>query len=142
MRNAGFSLVEIMVVVVIMSVLAGVVMMNLSGKADEAKRERTRADLQSIKAALFEYESKFGNLPTMAQGLESLIRIPTSPPVPKNYPAGGLLSKNTVPKDGWNNDFQYLVPGSEGEPFEVISFGKDGERGGDGVNEDISSSGL
>lgn len=143
-RNAtrGFTLIEVLVVLAIISILAGVVAVNIVGKPAEAKIAATRTQLRALKTAVNLYRTDHGTPPTLAQGLAALIEKPTAPPVPATYPADGYLDTKAMPRDGWNNDFIYLVPGRRGETFEIISYGSDGQPDGENDAADISSSDL
>jgi len=138
----GFTLIEVLVVLAIISILAGVVAINIVNKPAEAKIAATRSQLQAIKTAVNIYRTDHGTPPTMQQGLAALIEKPTSPPVPREYPADGYLDTKMLPRDGWKNDFIYLVPGRRGETFEIISYGSDGQPDGEADAADISSSDL
>jgi general secretion pathway protein G len=135
-RRAAFSLIEVLVVVVIITVLATIVAVNVMDTPDQAKVATTRANLQQVKTALTKYAVEQGAIPTQAQGLAALVSKPSLPPVPAQYPAGGYLNK--LPQDGWNRPLQYLVPGRNGQPYEVISLGKDGQLGGEGPAADLT----
>ena len=131
LRTRGFTLVEMMVVIVIIGILAGVVITQLSGRADRAKAEATRALISQISGALDLYKLDHNKYPAR---IEDLVTQP--PDVDgKKYPAGGYLKK--YPKDGWDKDFIYRVPGTRGQPYDVISLGEDGREGGEGYSEDI-----
>lgn len=138
--RAGFSLIEFMVVVVIISILVGVVALNVMNAPDEAAGTATQAQVRTLESALSMYRNKFGKFPTTRQGLDALVQKPAG--VEGTYPAGGFLGSTSVPQDGWKQDFIYLSPGSDGQPYEVISYGADGEPGGEGANADISSNDL
>ena len=141
-RNAaGFTLVEILVVLVIITVLASVVTVSIVRKPGEARVAAARLQIKEIQTALQVYRTEQGRPPTQAQGLEALINKPTTEPVPASYPPEGYLETRVFPKDPWNNEYIYLAPGRRGEPYEVISYGSDGEPGGEGDAADISSSG-
>ena len=136
-RRAGFSLIEVLVVVVIITILATIVAVQVMDTPDQAKVATTRANLQNVKTALAKYALDQGNAPTQAQGLQALVTVTSIPPVPANFPGGGYLNK--LPTDGWNRPIQYLAPGRKGQPFELISLGKDGQLGGEGPNADLTS---
>lgn len=138
--RAGFTLVEILVVIAIMAILAGMVALNLAGRPGQAKVAAAEMQIGILKTALNVYRTDHGVLPTMQQGLEALVRKPTSPPIPENYPSEPYLDSSEVPLDPWGNPYGYLVPGRNGEPFEIISYGSDGARGGEGDAADLSSS--
>lgn len=137
-RRAGFSLIEVLVVIVIITVLATVVAVNLLGAPDDAKAAATRATIQNVKTALEKYHLDQGFFPSQQQGLGALVERASSAPAPKKWPEGGYLDK--LPADGWNAPLSFLVPGRNGRRYEVFSLGKDGQVGGDGPNADISSS--
>ncbi len=132
----GLTLIEIMVVVVIMGILATLVVPKLMGRPDEARKVAAKQDIASIMQALNLYHLDNGRYPTTEQGLDALVKAPTTEPVPSNYKEGGYLSK--LPKDPWGNKYQYLSPGLKGE-VDVMSLGADGKPGGEGVNADIGS---
>jgi len=133
-RSQGFTLVEMMVVIVIIGILAGVLITQLSGRADRAKVEATKAMITQISAQLDLFKLDFNKYPAR---LEDLLTMP--PDVdPKKWPPGGFLKK--YPKDGWDREFIYRVPGTKGQPYDVISFGEDGREGGEGYGEDIWNS--
>lgn len=140
MHRAGFSLIEVLVALVIVAIMSAVVALNLVNTADEARVTQTQAQLNVLEAALVQYKSQQGFLPTEAQGLEALVREPEIPPVPPRYPQGGYLGSREVPVDGWDRPFLYLVPGGNGLPFEVVSYGADGFEGGTGADADLSTS--
>ena len=140
--TAGFTLIEILVVVLIITILAGIVGVNILHKPGEARVSAARMQVQQLKTAVQLYRAEQGRLPTQEQGLESLVTRPTREPVPQNYPEGGYLDSRKVPLDPWNHDYIYLAPGQRGEPFEIISYGDDGEPGGDGESADLTSSDL
>ncbi|MBS0309049.1 MAG: type II secretion system major pseudopilin GspG [Proteobacteria bacterium] len=135
-RQRGFTLIEIMVVVVIMGILAALVVPKLMGRADDARIQAARSDIASIMQSLKLYKLDNGRYPTTEQGLQSLITKPTSGPEPKGWKAGGYLDK--LPLDPWKNPYQYQSPGLKGE-IDVFSFGADGKPGGEGIDADIGS---
>ncbi len=138
--QAGFTLIEILVVVIIITILAGIVTVNVLKKPGEARASAARMQIKQMQTALQMYRTEQGQFPTQAQGLEALVRAPTTPPIPKRYPEGGYLDSREVPKDPWGNDYIYLIPGRRDEPFEIISYGSDGRSGGDDEAADIGSS--
>ena len=140
--TAGFTLIEILVVVLIITILAGIVGVNILHKPGEARVSAARMQVQQLKTAVQLYRAEQGRLPTQEQGLEALVNRPTREPVPQNYPEGGYLDSRKVPLDPWKHDYIYLVPGRRSEPFEIISYGDDGEPGGDGEAADLTSSDL
>lgn len=138
----GFTLIEVLVVLAIISILAGIVTINIVNRPSEAKIAAAKTTLRALKSAVNVYRTDNGNIPTLQQGLGALIDKPTIPPVPANYPADGYLDTRVMPVDPWKNDYIYLVPGRRGESFEIICYGSDGQPGGDEDAADLSSSDL
>ena len=137
--TAGFTLVELLVVVLIISVLATIVAVNVWDKPGKARQAAARAQITNFRTALKMYSMENGGIPTQEQGLAALCQKPAAPPVPETYPADGYLDSRAVPKDPWGNDYVYLVPGSHGERFEIICYGGDGAPGGEGEAQDLTS---
>ena len=135
-RPAGFTLIEIMVVIVILGVLAALVVPRVLDRPDEARRTAAKADIAAIVGALKLYRLDNQRYPTGEQGLAALVAKPEQPPVPPNWKPGGYLEK--MPKDPWGRPYVYLNPGVRGE-VEVMSFGADGQSGGSGPDADIGS---
>jgi len=135
-RARGFTLIEIMVVVVIMGILAALVVPKLMGRTDDARIIAAKQDIATIMQALKLYKLDNQRYPTTEQGLQALIVKPTSGPIPNGWKTGGYIDK--VPKDPWGNAYQYLSPGIKGE-VDVFSFGADGQAGGAGNDADIGS---
>ncbi len=138
-RKAGFTLLEILTVVLIISILATIVGVKVINKPTQARIAATQAQIQEFRSALQLYKMSHGNYPSQVQGLEALCRQPTAAPVPERYPDGGYLESRNLPRDQWKNPYVYLVPGADGAPFEIISYGADGEPGGADEASDISS---
>jgi len=136
--SRGFTLIELMVVIVILGILAGLIIPRIMGRPDEARQTKARIMIEGIETALKLYRLDNGFYPTTEQGLRALTEASTIPPAPRNWREGGYLEKGKVPKDPWGNDFVYLCPGSHGE-FDLISYGADGQLGGDGKNKDINN---
>ncbi|MCC6303854.1 MAG: type II secretion system major pseudopilin GspG [Rhodobacteraceae bacterium] len=134
--DRGFSLIELMVVVAILSILALVVVPRVMDRPDQARIARARTDLASLAAALDLYRLDNFAYPTTEQGLAALVARPALPPVPPAWAANGYVDR--VPKDPWGGDYQYLAPGVHG-PYDIFSFGADGATGGAGVNADIGT---
>ncbi|HLU62414.1 MAG TPA: type II secretion system major pseudopilin GspG [Gammaproteobacteria bacterium] len=132
----GFTLIEIMVVIVILGILATVVVPRIMDRPDQAKIVKAQSDIRAIEAALNLYRLDNFNYPTTDQGLEALVRKPSGSPEPRNYKAGGYLDR--LPKDPWGNDYQYLNPGRRGQ-IDIFSYGADGQPGGEGINADIGN---
>ena len=134
----GFTLIELMVVIVILGILAGLIIPRIMGRPDEARRAKARIQMEAIETSLKLYKLDNGNYPTTDQGLQALVEAPTIGTLPKNWRQGGYLERNKVPKDPWDNDYVYLCPGVHGE-FDLSSYGADGQPGGDDKNKDINS---
>ncbi|MBV9191762.1 MAG: type II secretion system major pseudopilin GspG [Betaproteobacteria bacterium] len=133
-RAAGFTLVEIMVVVVILGILAVLIVPRVLGRTDEAKQAAAKHDIATIMQSLKLYKLDNGRYPTNDQGLQALVTKPTSAPTPSNWKP--YLDK--LPKDPWGNTYQYLSPGVHGE-VDVFSLGADNQPGGTGADLDIGS---
>jgi general secretion pathway protein G len=132
----GFTLIEIMVVVVILAILAALIVPKIMGRPDEARVVAARQDISTILQALRLYRLDNLRYPTTEQGLAALVTPPTIAPAPPNWKAGGYLER--IPKDPWGNPYRYLNPGIHGE-IDVFSFGADGVAGGQGTDADIGS---
>ena len=133
-RSTGFTLVEIMVVVVILGILAVLIVPRVLGRSDEARQAAARHDIATIMQSLKLYRLDNGRYPTNDQGLQALVTKPTSAPAPSNWKP--YLDK--LPKDPWGNTYQYLSPGVHGE-VDVFSLGADNQPGGTGADLDIGS---
>ncbi len=132
-RESGFTLIEIMVVVVILGILAALVVPNILGNVDEARATAAQQDIRAIESALDMFRLDNFRYPTTEEGLESLVTQPVDPNIKKWKP---YLKK--LPNDPWGNPYQYLSPGTQGE-IDIYSFGADGQPGGDGVNADVGN---
>ena len=135
-QTRGFTLIEIMVVIVILGVLAALVVPRVLDRPDEARAVAARSDIATIIQALKLYRLDNQRFPTTEQGLNALVAKPEQPPPPPNWKPGGYLER--LPKDPWGRPYQYLSPGLKGE-VDVFSFGADGQAGGSGVDSDIGS---
>ena len=134
--NSGFTLIEVMVVVVILSILAAIVIPRIMDRPDQARIVKAKQDIRALEAALNLYKLDNFNYPTTEQGLESLIQQPTTEPEPPNWKVGGYVDR--LPRDPWGNDYQYLSPGQNSE-IELYSLGADGQLGGSGSGSDINN---
>ncbi len=135
----GFTLIEIMVVVIILGLLATIVLTNVMGREDEARINTAKAQISSLEGGLDAYKLDNGFYPTTDQGLDALIKKPETGRIPANWKDGGYLKPARIPKDPWGNDYHYYSPGNEGREYEIISYGADGEPGGEKKNADIES---
>lgn len=135
-KQHGFTLIEIMVVIVILGILAALVVPNIMGRPDEARISAAKSDIQAISNALNLYKLDNYSYPSTDQGLQALVTKPAGSPEAKNWNPEGYLTK--LPKDGWGNEYQYISPGAHGR-FDLYSFGADGREGGEGVDADIVS---
>lgn len=134
-RNRGFTLIEIMVVMVILGLLVAIVAPNIMGRSDQAKVTVAETQLSNIANALDLYRLDNSHYPSTQQGLEALVSKPSGSPEPKNWNSDGYLK--SVPEDPWGSEYQYVSPGAEG-PYDLYSYGSDGQEGGDGDAADIS----
>lgn len=132
----GFTLLEIMVVVVIIGILGALIVPKIISRPDEARVMAARQDIATVMQALKLYRLDNLRYPTTEQGLQSLVSKPTTSPIPGNWKTGGYLER--LPKDPWGNPYQYLNPGLHGE-IDVFSYGADGAPGGEGNDADIGS---
>ncbi len=139
-NTQGFTLVELLVVVMIIAILGTVVGVQFAGKTYQAQKSAVIAQMGNFKTALQMYRLDAGQLPTQQQGLHALCERPVTRPLPVRYAKEGYLESRSVPLDPWNNEYVYLIPGREGEIYEILSYGKDGEPGGIDEDEDLSSS--
>jgi general secretion pathway protein G len=137
-KQKGFTLIEIMVVIVILGILAMYVAPKLMGRPEEARQVRAKMDIAALETALKLYKLDNGIYPGTEQGLLALVQRPETGVTPKKWRQGGYLEKGRVPKDPWGNDYIYLSPGLKGE-FDIISYGADGVPGGENENKDINN---
>lgn len=138
MNAKGFTLIELMVVIVILSILAVYMVPKIMGRPEQAKQLKAKVDIQALETALKLYQLDNGDYPTTQQGLQALIQMPDSGPGAKNWRAGGYIEKGRIGKDPWGNDYVYLSPGVQSD-FDIISYGADGEPGGEDKNADIKN---
>ncbi len=131
----GFTLIELMVVILIIGLLATIVVQNLRGATDKAKRIKAEADISALKTALDRYYLDNGYYPSSDQGLPALVSAPSNGKIPADYPPGGYIEK--IPNDPWGNPYVYQ---SDGDNYVLKSYGADGVEGGSGKNADIDGS--
>ncbi|MDR2527749.1 MAG: type II secretion system major pseudopilin GspG [Synergistaceae bacterium] len=136
-KRRGFTLIEIMVVVVILGLLAAIVVPNVVARVAEARRTAAKTQIESFASALEMYRLYTGSYPTTQQGLDALFHKPTIAPVPKKYPPEPYM-KGNLPDDPWGNPYIYRCPGERGA-YDIVSTGPDGEEGGEGANADIAN---
>ena len=135
-KNEGFTLVELLVVLVILMVIGTIAVQNFSGEEDKAKVKATKASFTQIETALERYKLDVGNYPSEDDGLIALMQAPEGD---EGNWAGKYLSKQKSILDAWGNDYFYSIPGPGGESYEIISFGADGEEGGEKFSADLSN---
>ena len=136
----GFSLIEVLVVVVIMGMLIGLIGPNVLGQVDRARVTTAKSDIASLSQALDMYKLDNHFYPTTDQGLEALVSRPQSSPEPRNWNPEGYIKGNKLPLDAWDGEYVYMSPGEDNRPYELLSLGADARSGGEGYAADISSS--
>ena len=137
-NNLGFTLIELMVVIIILGILAMWVAPKIMSRPEQAKQVKAQLDIQNLETALKLYKLDTGSYPATEQGLQALVEKPETGNVPRGWKDGGYLEKGRVPKDPWHNEFVYLSPGLKGD-FDIISYGADGVPGGENENRDINN---
>jgi general secretion pathway protein G len=135
-RQTGFTLIEVLVVVVILAILAAIVVPRVIGRTDDAMIAKAKSDVQGLATGLNLYKLDNFTFPSTDQGLEALVQKPGGSPEAANWRSGGYIDR--LPKDPWGRDYQYVSPGQHGE-FDVYSLGKDGQSGGEGIAADIGN---
>ncbi len=136
--SEGFTLLEIIVVVFILSLLVAIVAPKIMGRTDDAKIADAKVQIKNFETALKLYKIDSGSYPTTEQGLESLIEKPATGQIPGKYREGGYLEQKKIPLDPWGNPYIYVSPGIHGD-FDILSYGGDGKEGGEGKDADIKS---
>ncbi|NJB68765.1 general secretion pathway protein G [Desulfobaculum xiamenense] len=132
----GFTLIELMVVIVILGVLAGLVVPQLMDEPQKARVVKAKMQIESLTTSLQKFYLDNGFYPSTEQGLQALVSKPSVGRIPREYPSGGYISK--IPKDPWGGDYIYLSPGEHGK-FDIISYGGDNEEGGQGNDADVGN---
>ncbi len=135
-RAAGFTLIEIMVVVVILGILAALVLPNVMGRIGQAQTTKVKADIQGYETALSLFKLDNFKYPTTDQGLESLVKQPADPSI-RNWKEGGYI--RSLKKDPWGNAYQYVFPGTHDTEYDIFTLGADAQPGGEGENADIGN---
>lgn len=136
-RRSGFTLVELLVVLVILIVIGTIAAQNFGSEPDKAKIKATRVSFGSLETALERFKIDCGRYPTEEEGLSALMQAPED--LEMDWGPDSYLKKDRDIRDAWDNDYVYLNPGSNGEAFEIISLGADGAEGGEGFNADLSN---
>lgn len=140
MDNKGFTLMELLVVVIILGILATYVGVKLVSEPERARINQAKIQIQAFEQALKIYQMENGEYPLTEQGLKALVEKPTTGNIPKKWKEGGYLDKPKVPKDPWDNDYVYLNPGLHNpDSVDVFTYGPDGQAGGEGDNADIGN---
>ena len=134
--NSGFTLLEIIVVVFILSLLVAIVAPKIIGRTDDAKIADAKIQIRNFETALKLYKLDNGSYPTTEQGLDALINKPATGQIPANYKDGGYLEQKKIPRDPWGNPYIYACPGLHGD-FDIISYGASGKEGGTGKDANI-----
>ncbi len=135
-RLRGFTLIEVLVVILILGILAALIVPKIMSRPDDARRFAAHQDIATLMQALKIYRLDNGRYPSSEQGLKALVEKPSIEPAPPNWKPGGYLER--LPNDPWNNPYQYLNPGIHGE-VDIFSYGADGKPGGEGNDADIGS---
>jgi general secretion pathway protein G len=135
-RGRGFTIIEVMAVIVIIGILAGIVAVNVVGRIDKARVISAKASLKMLHNAVIQFKLDTGRYPTEDAGLKELIEQPTDV---TGWNTGGYLETTTLPKDPWGNEFIYQLYPESGKPFVIVSYGANGEEGGEGYDADLHS---
>jgi general secretion pathway protein G len=136
--HRGFTLLEIIVVVFILSLLAAIVAPKIIGRTDDARIAEAKVQIRNLETALKLFKLDSGFYPDTQQGLQALIEKPTSGRIPLNYKEGGYLEQKKIPLDPWGSPYVYISPGLNGD-YDLLSYGADGKEGGEGKDADIKS---
>ncbi len=135
--QSGFTLIEIMVVVVILGILVAFAVPNIMDNPERARITKAEHDIRALENALEMYRMDNFRYPTTDQGLRALVERPSSPPEPRNWKSGGYM--RSLPTDPWGSDYQYRAPDNQGERVRIYTYGADGRPGGEGENAEISN---
>jgi len=139
LKRRGFTIIEVMAVIVIIGILAGIVAVNVVGRIDKARVITTRANLKLLHNAVVQFKLDTTRYPTEDEGLKALIEQPTDV---TGWNTGGYLETTEIPKDAWHHDFVYQLNPESGKPFVIISYGADGEEGGEDYDADLYSTDI
>ena len=137
-NNKGFTLIELMVVVLIFGILAAIIAPRIIGRTDDARVTEAKVQIKNLETALKLYKLDTGTYPTTEQGLDALIEKPATGVIPKKWREGGYLEVKKIPLDPWSNPYIYISPGLHGD-YDIFSYGADGVRGGEGFDKDIEN---
>lgn len=137
-EQSGFTLIEIMMVLIIIGILSALIVPRLISRLDDAKVMDAKVQIKNLETALRLFKADNGFYPSTEQGLEALISPPVTGQVPEHYRTGGYLEKRSIPDDPWGNEYAYFSPGAEGD-YDIITYGADGRPGGERYNADISN---
>jgi len=137
-NNKGFTLIELMVVVLILGILAAIIAPRIIGRTDDARVTEAKVQIKNLETALKLYKLDTGTYPTTEQGLDALIEKPATGVIPKKWREGGYLEVKKIPSDPWGNPYIYISPGLHGD-YDIVSYGADGVRGGEGFDKDIEN---
>ncbi len=132
----GITLIEMMVVIVILGILATVIFTRVSDRPEQARRTKAQVEIRQLQTSLELFKLDNGFYPSTEQGLQALVKKPTTGRIPKNYPESGYLDK--IPNDPWGSPYVYICPGTHGD-YDLESYGADGQDGGEGKDEDVES---
>lgn len=135
-KQGGFTLVEIMAVIIIIGLIASIAAVNFLGQTDKASVATTKTSLKTLHGAVIQFKLDTGRYPTEEEGLNVLVEKPSDV---KNWQEGGYLNSSTVPKDAWKHEFIYVAYPDNGKPFLIMSYGADGKEGGEGYDTDLYS---
>ncbi len=136
--SSGFTLIELMVVIVILGILTAIIAPKIIGRTDDAKVTEARVQISNFETAIKMYKLDNGYYPTTAQGLTALVARPVGSPEPRRWKKGGYIEKGKVPNDPWGNQYIYASPGIKGD-YDLLSYGADGVRGGEEYDADLSN---
>lgn len=138
MKHKGFTLIEVLVVLMIIGLMAAIVFPRMGQRAEKAKVAQCRIQMKAFASALENYYFDNSCYPSTQQGLEALVKLPATGRIPANWSTGGYLDTNFLPNDPWNTPYIYLSPASSGKRYDIISYGADGTSGGEGLHKDLS----